>query len=336
MALRAINLKPETHSAFLEAKGIHFSYHDRGVLTGVDVELGVGDLVGLLGPNGSGKTTLLRALSGFLQPQRGRVRLNDQDLNTLNREQIARHIAIVPQELHVPFAFSVWEMVMMGRTSYISRFHGETEQDRQVVEEKLELTNTLQFADRVFNELSGGEQQRVIVAMALAQEPDILLLDEPTVHLDIQAQLEVLELVKKLNRQTGLIVMAAMHDLNLAALYFDRIILLFSGGIAAQGTPREVLQEGHIQHVFKTDVKVRSHPMARTPLVIILPYSPYYRPPALRGLHSISAPCNSYYEELQIDSVYETDVTQKSSSVRAGEPVWTRTYSQIRREGDKL
>ena len=334
MALIANNLKPEIRLAFLEAKGIHFSYLDRAVLTGIDVKLGAGDLVGLIGPNGSGKTTLLRTLSGFLQPRRGWVRLNDRDLNTLNREQIAHHIAIVPQELHMSFAFSVWEMVMMGRTSYVSRFRGETEQDRQVVEEKLQLTNTLQFADRVFNELSGGEQQRVILAMALAQEPDILLLDEPTVHLDIQAQLEVLELVKKLNRQTGLIVMAAMHDLNLAALYFDRIILLYSGGIAAQGTPREVLQEGHIQHVFKTDVKVRSHPMASAPLVIILPYSPYYQPPSLMGQHSISVLCNSYFDESQIDSVNVTDVSQKSSP-GAGEPVWTRTFSQIRQRGGK-
>lgn len=294
----------------LQGEGIQFSYHDRVVLTDIEVELATGGLIGLIGPNGSGKTTLLKVLSGFLEPERGWVRLNGRDLNTMSREEIAHHIAMVSQELHMPFAFTAWEMVMMGRTAHISRLRGETEQDRQVIEEKMSLTNTLQFADRVFNELSGGEQQRVIVAMALAQEPSILLLDEPTVHLDIRAQIEVLELIRMLNRQTGLVVMAAMHDLNLAALYFDKIILLHTGRMVAQGTPQEVLEEGHIQHVFETNVIVERHPIVQAPLVIMLPDSPYFEPLVPKGVHLTSSPCNAYHAEVRPELVKRGSVAQ--------------------------
>ncbi|MBM4466682.1 MAG: ABC transporter ATP-binding protein, partial [Chloroflexi bacterium] len=148
---------------------------------------------------------------------------------------------------------------------------GAGPRDRQVVAEKMELTATLDLAERPFNELSGGEKQRVIMAMALAQEPDILLLDEPTVHLDINHQVEVLELIKRLNRQQGLTVLATMHDLNLAALYFDRLILLNGGRVVANGSPAEVLREESIRQVFQAAVQVREHPTHHTPQVVVLP-----------------------------------------------------------------
>jgi iron complex transport system ATP-binding protein len=227
--------------------------------------------MGLIGPNGSGKTTLLRVLSGLMAPRRGHVYLDGRNIREFSRREIARRVAVVPQELAMPFAFSAYEMVMMGRTPHVRPILGAGPRDRQVVTEKMELTATSVLAERPFNELSGGEKQRVIMAMALAQEPQILLLDEPTVHLDINHQVEILELIKRLNRQENLTVLATMHDLNLAALYFDRLILLDGGRVAANGSPAEVLREESIRQVFQADVQVQEHPTHHTPQIVVLP-----------------------------------------------------------------
>ena len=260
-------------SSALGAAGVDFSYYeyDGLVLRGVSLELGAGELVGLIGPNGSGKTTLLRVLSGLLAPSRGKVYLDGQDLCAFDRRQVAQRVAVVPQELVIPFAFSAYEMVMMGRTPHVRPILGAGPRDRQVVVEKMELTATSALAERPFGELSGGEKQRVIIAMALAQEPEILLLDEPTVHLDINHQVEILELIKRLNRREGLTVLATMHDLNLAALYFDRLILLNGGQVVANGSPSEVLREESIRQVFQANVQVQEHPTRHTPQVVVLP-----------------------------------------------------------------
>jgi len=255
----------------LEAKGVDFSYYDGLVLRGIDLQLRQGELVGLIGPNGSGKTTLLKVLSGLLPPKRGRVCLNGTDLRQLSRRQVAQCIAVVPQELTIPFAFTAWEMVMLGRSPHVRPLLGPTRRDHRVVEEKMAFTHTLELASRPFNELSGGEQQRIIIAMALAQEAEILLLDEPTVHLDINHQVEILELIRQLNNGQGLTVLATIHDLNLAALYFDRLLLLNAGQIVANGTPNQVLKEDRIRQVFRTEVKVQPHPTHPLPQVIILP-----------------------------------------------------------------
>ena len=255
----------------LEARGVDFSYYDGLVLEEIDLQLRRGDLIGLIGPNGSGKTTLLKVLSGLLSLKRGSVRLAGEDLRRLSRRQIARRIAVVPQELTIPFVFTAWEMVMLGRTPHVRPLVGAGPRDREVAEEKMALTGTLEFASRPFNELSGGEQQRVIIAMALAQEAEILLLDEPTVHLDINHQVEILELIKRLNRQQGLTVLTIIHDLNLAALYFDRLLLLNGGRIVANGTPSQVLREERIRQVFQANVRVQAHPTHSTPHIIILP-----------------------------------------------------------------
>jgi iron complex transport system ATP-binding protein len=251
----------------------HYYKNDGLVLCGVSLELGAGELVGLIGPNGSGKTTLLRVLSGLLAPSRGQVSLHGQDVAGFDRRQVAQRVAVVPQELAMPFAFSAWEMVMMGRTPHVRPILGAGSRDRQVVVEKMELTATSALAERPFAELSGGEKQRVIIAMALAQEPEILLLDEPTVHLDINHQIEILELLKRLNRQENLTVLATMHDLNLAALYFDRLILLDQGQVVANGSPAEVLRQESIRQVFQANVWVQEHPTHHTPQVVVLPLS---------------------------------------------------------------
>jgi iron complex transport system ATP-binding protein len=208
-------------------------------------------------------------LTGILNPESGVVLYQGTDLKTMTRRETAKRIALVPQELNLHFGFTVEQMVMLGRTPHISALGGAGKQDRAVVEEMIELTEVGELRERVVSELSGGEQQRVVIAMALAQEPQVLLLDEPTVHLDISHQIEILELLRRLNRERGLTVLATMHDLNLAALYFDDIVLLEAGRIVAQGTPQEVLSAERIRAVFHANVLVQPHPVRDgTPQVV--------------------------------------------------------------------
>jgi iron complex transport system ATP-binding protein len=265
----------------LAAHQVDFAYGDRTVLHDADIVLHTGDLVALVGPNGSGKTTLLKLLCGILAPKAGRVIWNGSDLRTLQRRRVARQIALVPQELNIPFAFTVAEIVGLGRTPHMRPLAGESNRDRLAVMQALDLTETKELADRFFGELSGGEQQRVALAMALAQiadsvlgsvAPSVLLLDEPTVHLDINHQIEILELIHKLNRERGLTVLATMHDLNLASLFFDRLILLNEGRIVTDGTPQAVLSKERVENVFHTGVVVQPHPtLAHVPHIVLLP-----------------------------------------------------------------
>ncbi len=259
-------------SALLSAQNLSFSYANVPTLIDIDFALECGALRALLGPNGSGKTTLLKLLTGILQPTRGAVLYDDADLKTLSRREIARRVALVPQELNLQFGFSVRQMVMLGRTPHVSALGGPSKQDREVVERVMEMTEIQEMRERVVTELSGGEQQRVVIAMALAQEPQALLLDEPTVHLDISHQIEILDLVRKLNRERGLTVLATMHDLNLAALYFDDLVLLERGRIVAQGTPSDVLNAERIREVFNANVLIQPHPAREdAPQVVLLP-----------------------------------------------------------------
>jgi iron complex transport system ATP-binding protein len=255
----------------LAADHVSFSYANGLVLRDVSLRLTSGSMCGLVGPNGSGKTTLLRVMNGILRPQAGHAQLHGEDLRSLPRRQVARSVAMVAQETHMPFGFTTWEMVLLGRTPHVRPLRGVQATDLQVVHEAMERTDTLSLAQRVFGELSGGEQQRILIAMALAQEPEILLLDEPVVHLDVNHQLEIMELLSRLNRERGLTVLATMHDLNLAALYFDRLHMLNAGRIVASGTPTEVLREDLIREVFRANVQIQRHPTRSAPQVILLP-----------------------------------------------------------------
>jgi iron complex transport system ATP-binding protein len=255
------------------AHKVDFSYYNGLVLQDVTLSLPAGSMTSLIGPNGSGKTTLVKVLCGLLKPKRGTVLLAGADVGHLSRNEIARHVALVPQELVVPFDFTVYEMVMLGRTPYVSHLRGITARDRETVDRMLSLTATAHLAHRPFNELSGGEQQRVIIAMALAQEPQVLLLDEPVVHLDVNHQIEVLELIRRLNRDTGLTVLATMHDLNLASLYFDSLVMLNEGRIVSAGSPAEVLDEDLIRRVFRAEVRIQQHPVEARPQLVLLPHT---------------------------------------------------------------
>lgn len=254
----------------LQIQGVGFSYFNGLVLRDINLSVTAGEMVGLLGPNGSGKTTLLKLASGILRPNHGEIILDGSSLGEMNRKTIARNVAVVPQQFHIPFAFTTTEVVMLGRFPFIKTFSGESAADRQTAAEAMALVGLSQLAESRFDELSGGERQKVILAMALAQQPKLLLLDEPTLHLDISHQIEILELVKRLNAKQKLTVIAAMHDLNLAALYFDRLILLKEGRIVADGTPSQVLTENIISEVFATAVKVEVHPTG-APHIIVMP-----------------------------------------------------------------
>ena len=255
----------------LSLNHVSFSYIDVPVLHDIDLEIKGGEMVALLGPNGSGKTTLIKLASGVLHPEDGDIRLDGSSLRQLKRRTIAQKVAMVPQTFHMPFAFTLQEVVMLGRTPFLKAFSNNGERNQQVVQSAMEQTDIAGLGQRFFNELSGGERQKGILAMALAQEPKLLLMDEPTAHLDINHQMEIMELVKGLNRENGITVIGAIHDLNLAALYFDRLVLLKEGRIFADGPPSEVLTEETIQEVFAASVLVTQHPSMETPYIVITP-----------------------------------------------------------------
>lgn len=242
-------------SPLLDIRGITFGYGRHALLYDVHLTVQKGEMVGLLGPNGSGKTTLLRLISGVLQPQQGTVLLDGRDVQAWGRRGMARLVAVVPQELPVPFAFTVEQMVRLGRMPYLNLLGNLTHDDLRIVQDAMRAADIEQQAHAIYNELSGGERQRVIIAMALAQQPTLLLLDEPTAHLDIRYQIDVLERVQRLNRETGVTVIAAMHDLNLAARYFPRLVL-FQRGVVADAGPAEVLEPLLLRRVYGVNVQV--------------------------------------------------------------------------------
>ena len=238
-------------NASIEVRGLSFSYGRRHVLKDVTFMVGDREFVGVLGPNGSGKSTLLNCLSGLLAPDQKKVYVWGKDVAVTGNNEMARLVAIVPQDSSMNFAFPVEDVVLMGRYSHISRFRFEDAQDYLVAQKAMKETRTWGLRSRLVTDLSGGERQRVVIARALSQEPKVLLLDEPTTHLDIRHQLEVLNLIKELNQTQGLTVLAVFHDLNLASRFCDRILLMDRGRIMASGRPEEVLTAQNIEKAFK-------------------------------------------------------------------------------------
>jgi iron complex transport system ATP-binding protein len=252
---------------------LSFSYNSHLVLQAVSVKIAAGERVAILGANGAGKTTLLKLLGGVLQPTRGSVTIAGSALETLSRRDLARRVATVPQVFSVPFAFSVREIVELGRTPHLRNLAGLSSTDRHAVERALRLTGTQGFANRIFNELSGGERQRVVIAMALAQEPEILLLDEPTQQLDLAKQAEMLDLIAGLNQSKGLTVVAAIHDLNLATRYFGRMVFLHNASITMDGSPDQVLSPELLHKVYGSHIQVLRLSGQSLPVVLPLPES---------------------------------------------------------------
>ena len=254
-----VRLKPDTTSQRLRLKPdttTEFTLRD------VSVRIAPGSLTGLLGPNGCGKTTLLRLLSGVLKPELGSVRLGDREIRTLSPRALAQQIAVVPQETHPAFDFTVMEMVLMGRHPHLGAFQLEGPADIAIAREAMTATGITHLAGRAYMTLSGGEKQRVVIASALAQQPKVLLLDEPTASLDLGYQLEIASLLKQLNRERGVTMVLATHDLNLAASVCDTLVLVREGRVLMQGPARDVLTSSTVEQLYGVIADVSFHERA--------------------------------------------------------------------------
>ncbi|MCP8309110.1 MAG: ABC transporter ATP-binding protein [archaeon] len=250
--------------------GIDCFYGSIKVLENIAFSVEGGEIVGILGPNGSGKTTLLKSISRILKPKVGTVLLDDVDIYVMKAIDLAKNLAVVPQDTNVTFDFTALDLVLMGRNPYIGLLERETEKDLAIAKKAMELTNIWHLVDRKVSELSGGERQRVVIARALAQEPRVLLLDEPTSHLDINYQIEIMDLLKELCKERKLIILAVFHDFNLAARYCDSAILLNEGRIVFIGPIDTVLTDENIEKVFHINAIVKRHPITNSLYVVPL------------------------------------------------------------------
>jgi iron complex transport system ATP-binding protein len=253
----------------LEIQNLSASYDGRGVLKNISVTAHAGEILGIIGPNGAGKSSLLRAISGTLAPSRGTIHLDGVDLLALDAGERAKQVAVVPQSTHLPEAFSAGEVVLMGRTPHLPLFGAERARDFEIAHNAMVRTDSDWYGERMIGELSGGEQQRIVVARALAQEPRVLLLDEATAHLDLKHQAAIWTLVRRLARD-GLIVIAVLHDLNLAAQYADRLALLCNGELLVCDQPGRVLTREWMQRGYDITVVVSEHPLYHTPVVSLV------------------------------------------------------------------
>ena len=254
----------------LELERISFKYGEKRVLQDVTLTVAKGEFFGILGPNGSGKSTLLNLIDGIRLPCEGEIRLKGIAPGKMQRRDVARLVAVVPQEASWVFPLTVEEVVLMGRTPHIGRLAFESERDLAVARSAMEATDILPFAARLMEALSVGERQRVLIARALAQEPEIILLDEPTSSLDIAHQIRTFDLIRSLSRSAGLTVVSVTHDMNLASLYCHRIALLEEGRLHSLGRPGEVLNESNISEVYRVNVVVDHHPLTGLPRVSLL------------------------------------------------------------------
>jgi len=260
-------------SARLVAEDVAFGYGARAVLRGVSLALAPGELVGVIGPNGGGKTTLVRLLAGVVAPHGGRVTLDDRPLAAWRRRDLAQRIAVVPQDPTFAFPFTALETVLMGRAPHLPPLAFPRSVDVGRARAAMARLDVAEVAARPLDQLSGGERQRVFLARALAQEPAVLLLDEPTTHLDLRHQAGIYDVVAELCRAEGVACLSVLHDLNLAAMYCDRIVLLAEGRVAGQGAPAAVLERARLAAAFRADVHVGRNDLTGGPLVLPRPRS---------------------------------------------------------------
>jgi iron complex transport system ATP-binding protein len=249
-------------------------YENRVVLQGLHFQVEPGEFVGILGPNGSGKSTLIRALSGLLAPQGGRITVKGEVLEDLSSRLRAQILAVVPQSSEVRFPFTCLEIVLMGRYPHRRRLGSLTDEDLIWALKSMRRTTTEHLKERPITEVSGGESQRVVIARALAQDPQLLLLDEATSSLDVRKKLEICEILRHLNERRGLTVLCAMHDLNLAALYCRRLMFLKDGRIVQDGDTEAVFTPAVLSRVYETHMEVTRHPAHQRPYAVMLPLAP--------------------------------------------------------------
>jgi len=252
----------------LEMQNVTLAYGHQVVVKGIGFYIKPGEMLGLVGPNGCGKSTIIKALSRVIPPYSGRILLNGRDISQIPRKDLARLLGVVPQIALLPSAFTAFEIVLMGRNPHLGLFQYEDPRDMAITWRAMGRTSSQHLAERRISELSGGEIQCVVIARALAQDTQAILLDEPTANLDIGRQIEILDLVKGLCRENKLTVIAALHDLNLAAHYCDRVLLINKGRIHAEGTPIEVINTENIEQVYGCGSYVHTHPLSGLPAVL--------------------------------------------------------------------
>lgn len=252
----------------LNIKNIEFGYGKKAILKDISFSVEKGEFISIIGPNGSGKSTLLKTLNNIYTPRKGKIYLNDENIQNLKRVEIAKMVSLVPQETYIDYEFTVKDIVSMGRHPYKGRFKKENLEDKSIIDEALKLTHTEYIKDRLITEISGGERQRVIIAKALAQKSSIILLDEPTSSLDINHQIEILNLLKDLNRDKETTVIAVLHDINLAARYSDRIIFLDHGRVISKGTPSDVITKENINKAYDMEVYLERNKYTNSPYLI--------------------------------------------------------------------
>jgi len=252
--------------SILKVENLHFSYGKKEILKGLSFSVDESTIIGIIGANGSGKTTLLKNISGYLKPASGNVFIEDRNIRDFSIKEKARYISYVPQDMEYGFNFTCFDIVMMGRMPFLKRFQWESKKDRDIVKKSMEMTNTWQFKDYKLSELSGGERQRVYIARALAQEPKILLMDEPISHLDIKYQIEILSFVKDLSTK-GILVIAVLHDINLASQFCHEILIMKNGKLMDLGSPNKVITPESIKSAFSIDVELLENPNNNIPYV---------------------------------------------------------------------
>lgn len=257
--------------ALLKIQNLSAGYYQEDIIKDISLDVNQGDFMGIIGPNGSGKTTLLRLVTRILHPWKGRIYFQQQNILQMDLKEFCCQVAFVSQDVATSFSFTVMELVLMGRIPHLKRLQFESKKDIEIAEGALSVTDSLNLKEKRIDELSAGERQRVIISRALAQEPVLLFLDEPTAHLDIGHQIQILDLLKKLNRQNNLTIVMVLHDLNLASAYCNRIVLLHNGAIFKEGTPEKVLTYQNIEAVYKTVVLVSDNPVTKKPNVILVP-----------------------------------------------------------------
>lgn len=261
----------------LNVKNLVCGYPSGFTLENINFEIKRGEFLGIVGPNGSGKTTLLKAITKIIESETGQIILNGQDIAEMNFRNLAREIAVVPQSFNMEIGMNVEEFIFLGRIPHRKVFQFfETKFDEDIIEDAMELTDIIQLKERAVNNLSGGELQRAAIARALAQKPHLLLLDEPTSHLDIGHQIRIMDLLRKLNSEKLLTIIAVFHDLNLASEYCDRLLLLKNGKVHSLGKPEEVLTYQILEEVYNTLVVVQKNPTSGRPYIIVVPHPGKY------------------------------------------------------------
>jgi len=252
----------------IDIQSLSVAYGNTLAVEEVSLTVEANEILAVIGPNGAGKSTIIRAISGVLPIQGGKISIAGADLTRLSPAQRARRLAVVPQANSLPASFTVYHTVLLGRTPYLGWLGQASKHDHAHVRLALKRTQTMSLADRRVSELSGGEQQRVLLARALAQDTKVLLLDEPTTHLDLQHQSGLLNLLRQLVAQENLAVIMVLHDLNLASLYADRIAMLVSGRLKAIGLPKQVLTENNLAATYQVPIQVIPHPEYGNPLIL--------------------------------------------------------------------